>query len=157
MAAERSPGRGLDLALLVLRLSGLGLLLWHGWGKLARMAGGDYGFVAGVGRLGFPYPTFFAWAAVVAETLLPVLIALGLFTRPAAAICTFNMAVAAFLRHQAHRQGLMLVGLGSYPEEVVKGWGNPELALVYMAVFLALALAGGGRYALERTLRRSRR
>lgn len=156
MAADR-PGPGLDLALLLLRLSSLGLLLAHGWGKLARMAGGDYGFVAGVGRLGFPYPTVFAWAAVVAETLLPVLIILGLFTRVAAAVCAFNMFVAAFLRHQAHRHALILVGLREYPEETVKGWGNPELALMYLVVFLALALAGGGRFALERLLKRSRR
>jgi putative oxidoreductase len=157
MAADRTSGWALDLALLVLRLAGIGLVVGHGWGKLIRMAGGNLGFVESVQKLGFPAPLFFAWAAVIAETLLASLVTLGLFTRPAAAVCAFNVAVAAFLRHQAHRQGLMLIGLRYYPPETVKGWGNPELALIYLIIFLALALAGGGRFAVERLIRRPRR
>ena len=114
------------------------------------MASGDQGFVSGVAQMGFPLPVVFAWAAVLAETLLAVMVTLGLFTRPAAAICAFNMAVAAFLRHRAHLHWASALGLASYPPETVKGWGNPELALMYLVVFLALALAGG-RALLART------
>jgi putative oxidoreductase len=155
--AERGPGRGLDLALLLLRLAGVGMVVMHGWGKLVRMASGDRGFVNGVADMGFPAPPVFAWAAVLAETLLSIMVTLGLFTRPAAAICAFNMAVAAFMRHRAHLHWLSALGLRSYPPETTKGWGNPELALLYGVVFLALALVGGGRYSLERLIGSRRR
>ncbi len=43
-----------DVALLVLRLAGLGLAFAHGWGKIAALASGEGGgFIEGVGRLGF--------------------------------------------------------------------------------------------------------
>jgi putative oxidoreductase len=157
MAADRGPGPGLDLALLLLRLAGIGLLVMHGWGKLIRMASGDGGFVNGVAEMGFPFPLAFAWAAVLAETLVSLMVTLGVFTRPAAAICAFNMAVAAFMRHHAHLHWLSALGLRSYPAETTKAWGNPELALLYLVVFLAIALAGGGRYSLERLIRSRRR
>jgi hypothetical protein len=64
------------------------------------------------------------------------------------------MAVAAFLRHKAHLHWMAWLGLASYPEEARKAWGNPELALVYMAAFIALAAMGGGAFALERVLGR---
>jgi putative oxidoreductase len=154
--ADRASVR-LDLALLILRLAGIGMITLHGWGKLVRMAGGDRGFVNGVGQMGFPVPIVFAWAAVLAETLLPALVILGLLTRPAAAICAVNMAVAAFVRHHAHLHWLAALGIRSYPADTLKGWGNPELALLYLVVFLAIALAGGGRFALDRVVRRSGR
>ena len=157
MAFDRGPGRGLDFALLLLRLAGIGMVVMHGWGKLVRMAGGDRGFVNGVAEMGFPFPIAFAWAAVLAETVLAVMVTLGFFTRPAAAISAVNMAVAAFLRHRAHLHWAAALGLRSYPAETTKAWGNPELALMYLVVFLALALAGGGRYSLDRVLGSRRR
>ena len=57
-----------DLALFVLRLSGLGLAFGHGWQKVAMLSsGGGDRFVAGVEALGFPMPLVFAWAAGLAE------------------------------------------------------------------------------------------
>ena len=53
-----------DAALFVLRLSGLGLALAHGWPKIERLLSGQGApFIEGVANLGFPYPTVFAWAA----------------------------------------------------------------------------------------------
>jgi putative oxidoreductase len=157
VAADRGPGRGLDLALVLLRLAGIGLVTMHGWGKLVRMASGQRGFVTGVAEMGFPFPLLFAWAAVLAETLFAILVTVGLLTRVSAAICAFNMFVAAFLRHRAHLHWLAALGVRAYPEEVLKGWGSPELALVYLLVFLAIALAGPGRFALERVIRKGGR
>ena len=48
------------------------------------------------------------------------------------------------------------LGLAAYPPDTVKAWGSYELALLYLAVFVALALAGGGRFAVERLLPRRR-
>ena len=57
-----------DAALFVLRLSGLGLALAHGWPKIERLLSGQGApFIEGVANLGFPYPTVFAWAATLAR------------------------------------------------------------------------------------------
>jgi len=146
MAATGPRPLALDVALLILRLSGILMIANHGWGKLVRMSAGDTGFIMGVQQMGFPYPAVFAWAA----TLGAVFLVIGLFTRAAAAVSACNMFVAAFLRHKAHLHGMIGLGLAQYPPDVVKGWGNPELALVYLAIFLALALAGGGGFSVER-------
>ena len=57
-----------DVALLLLRLSGLGLALAHGYGKVVALSTGQGDrFIAGVEALGFPLPGLFAWAAALAE------------------------------------------------------------------------------------------
>ena len=141
-----------DIALLGLRLAGFGLLFIHGWGKLVALAGGQAGFVDSVARLGFPAPMVFAWAAALGETLGGLLVGLGLFTRFAAPVCAFTMAVAAFAQHHAHQHLLVKLHLRSASEETLKGWGNPEMALLYLACFLAVALLGAGRYSLDHLL-----
>jgi putative oxidoreductase len=138
-----------DVGLLLLRLAGLGMALSHGFPKLARMVAGDPGFISSVEKLGFPFPVVFAWACVLTETLGSLLLLLGVFTRATAAASAFNMAVAAFLRHKAHLQWMAGLGLARFPDETMKAWGNPELALVYLVAFAALALLGGGGLALE--------
>lgn len=139
----------LDFALLVLRLCGLGLAIFHGWGKLAALLGGNDRFVQGVGQMGFPAPLVFAWAAALAETLGGALVTLGLFTRVAAGLCAATMFVAAFVRHHALDQLFVRVGLMEVPPERLAAWGNPELALVYLAAFLAVALAGPGSLSVD--------
>jgi putative oxidoreductase len=147
-----------DLALLLLRLSGLGLALAHGWGKVVALSTGrGEGFIAGVEALGFPLPALFAWAAALAELLGGLCVALGLGTRVAAAFAAVTMFVAAFLRHHALQHLLVTLGVMKASEETVRSWGNPELALVYFAVFAALVLTGGGRFSLERVLPGGRR
>ena len=144
-----------DVALLILRLAGLGLALAHGWGKVVMLAsGGGDGFTQAVAAMGFPMPGVFAWAAALAEFAGGLAVALGLATRPAAAAAAFTMAVAAFGRHHAHDRLLALVGLGQATPEQIKAWGNPELALLYLLALLTLALTGGGRFALDARLSR---
>ncbi|MFQ5792551.1 MAG: DoxX family protein, partial [Acidobacteriota bacterium] len=132
-----------DLALLLLRLGGVGLAMGHGWGKITALgSGGGERFVAGVSALGFPLPEVFAWAAALTEFLGGLAIALGLGTRIAASLATCNLLVAAFLRHRFHQQLLLAAGLIRAPEEVVDQWGDPELALVYLVIMLTLLLVG---------------
>lgn len=138
-----------DVALLVLRLTGLGLAFGHGWGKVQGLAAGDGRFIESVASLGFPAPAVFAWAAALSEFLGGLLVALGLGTRIAAIAAAATMVVAAFLRHKAHLHLLSWLGVSRASEDALKSWGNPELALVYLAAFVTIALVGPGWLALE--------
>jgi len=125
-----------DIALLILRLSGLGLALLHGWGKVIAA------------------PGLFAWAAALAEFGGGLFVLLGLATRWAAASAGFTMLVAAFGQHKLHLHLAVALGLKSVSQETVKAWGNPEMAVVYLLPLVALALLGGGRFALDARLGR---
>jgi putative oxidoreductase len=120
-----------DASLFVLRLwLGLSIALLHGWGKLvgfSKMAA-QFPDPLGIGSrasLGL---------AVFAEFVCGLLIALGLWTRLAALVLAVNMAVAFFVVHKA---------------SLAAGPGSGELAYVYLAGFVAILIAGGGRYGLD--------
>lgn len=55
-------------------------------------------FVSDVGKLGFPVPVAFAWAAVLAEVVGGAALAVGLATRVAGAAIAVTMLVAAFVQ-----------------------------------------------------------
>jgi putative oxidoreductase len=100
MAPENS--RGYEITLSALRF-GFGLLLaWHhGRGQILAawahfLHGKDWDFIAYVARIGFPLPSFFALCVAVAEFFGGLLLGIGLLTRYAAALVTFNMGVAVF-------------------------------------------------------------
>ena len=78
MAAPRSSA---DLALLLLRLSGIGLAVFHGWPKLAALAGGTSRFHEGLAAMGLPLPVALAWAVhpMHASTVLYVVQRMALF------------------------------------------------------------------------------
>jgi len=125
--AGGEPGAS-DLASLVLRMfTGLALALAHGMGKVPP----SERFVNGVGELGFPVPLLFAWAAALAEFAGGLLLAAGLFTRPAALMILMTMLVAAFRRHAADP------------------FADKEKALLFAAVAFFFLIAGGGRLALD--------
>lgn len=147
-----------DLALLVLRLSGLALAFAHGWRKVSLLVAGNFdNFISGVEALGFPLPGLFAWAAALAEFAGGLAIALGIGTRFAAAFAGFTMFVAAFLRHKLFLHILVWLGATSYPEDVIDSWGDPERAALFLLIFIALAILGGGRFSLDRLVGRRKR
>lgn len=121
-----------DAALTVLRaFSGASLAFGHGLGKMPPSAK----FVAGVDALGFPAPHLFAWAAGLSELAGGLLLAIGLCTRPAAALACFTMLVAAFGQH------------ASDP------FARKELALLYAAIMFAFVIVGCGRFGVDALLR----
>jgi putative oxidoreductase len=138
-----------DFGLLILRLSGFGLALVHGLPKVTGLATGQSQMAEAVAKLGFPLPVAFAWAAGLGEFLGGLLVALGLFTRVGAALAACTMFVAAFLQHHAFSRLLVNLRLRYVSEDTLKAWGNPELALMYLAVLLAVLIMGPGRIAFD--------
>jgi putative oxidoreductase len=123
----------IDLGLLILRVGLGGMMLTHGVPKLLK--GPDLwpklGSVIEVTGINVGQ-SFFGAAAVGAETLGALLVILGWRARPAAFTVVLTMAVAAMM-HIDKGDGWSTV---SHPIEV--GFG-----------FLAIAIAGAGRYSLR--------
>src|SRR5262245_1126681 len=138
-----------DIGLLVLRLAGLYLAIAHGWGKVSGLLSGQGRFLQGVTEMGFPLPVVFAWAAALSDCLGGLLVALGLLTPWAAGFAAFTMLVAAFGRHHALGQFFSFLGLAPASEETLKAWGNPELAIAYLLIMVAVALVGPGRFSID--------
>lgn len=123
-----------DLGRLLLRLSVGGLMLFHGFGKIAS---GVAPLVTLVGEKGLPRA--FGYAVYAGEVIGPLLVVLGVLTRPAAAVIAINMVVAVWL---AHTGDLFHLGRG--------GGYALELQALYFFGALAIALLGAGRFALGR-------
>lgn len=120
----------IDAALLLLRLVfGLSMIYGHGWDKLVMLFSGDP--IRFADPFGFGPGTSLAFV-VFAETLCAALVALGLFTRPAALFLIGTSLVAIFYR------------------QFQDPFTQMEKAILYLAVFTVLLLAGPGWYALDR-------
>jgi len=123
----------IDLALLVLRIwVGASMLLLHGWSKLTTFAEKAPGFMDpfGIG------PQASYALAVFGEVGGSLMLILGLFTRLGALMGAITMSVAFFIAHGSK----------------LSGEGSGELAFIYLAAYVTLFLAGGGRYAVDMRL-----
>ena len=108
-------------------VSGL-IFLAHGTQKFLSFPAGD---MAGSG-LAFANPG--AYAGVI-ELVAGALIALGLFTRPAAFLASGTMAVAYWMAHA--------------PQNVFPVNNGGDAAILYCFVFLFFAAAGPGAWSLD--------
>ena len=88
-------------------------------------------------------PKWIVWTAGPLEFFGGILIAVGLFTRPVAFLCSGLMAVAYFYGH---------AGNGFLPK--VNG-GEP--AVLYCWLFLYIAAAGPGAFAIDNLWERAKR
>ena len=121
-----------DVAKLVLRLTVGLLILLHGISKIQ----GGPGFILDmVEKAGLPDP--FGYLVYVGEVLAPILVIVGLWTRVAAVVIAINMIVAVLLVHTGQLLELSPEG----------GWAL-ELQGLYLAVPVAIALLGAGRYSV---------
>jgi putative oxidoreductase len=100
--------------------SGALLVFFHGWGNI-----------------GFPLPTLFALAATLAEFLGGILLAIGLFTRQAAAALTVSMAVAVYYHLSSDMRF--------------------ELAALYLAISLAFCLGPATPFSADGMLQKRQR
>ena len=69
-------------------------------------------FIKDVAGYGFPFPAFFAWAAVLAETFGGALLVMGLLTRFAGSMVMCTMLVAIFFQKWGGEVWEMLPALG---------------------------------------------
>jgi putative oxidoreductase len=122
----------LDLALLVLRVVLGIIMLYHGWPKLTNLGGTIEGFTG----MGIPLPALSAIFATVAEVGGGLLLLAGAFTDVAGLLVAIDMLGAILFVHA--KNGFA----------VDKGGFEWPLALLAMA--LAIAFAGPGRYAVGR-------
>jgi putative oxidoreductase len=105
------------------------LFIFHGLQKLFGMFGGRE--VEWMSRLG---------AASVIEIVAGALIAIGLFTVPAAILASGEMAVAYYLAHYPN---------GRWP---IQNGGEP--AVLFCFIFLFVATRGSGPISIDRLLKR---
>ena len=108
----------------------------HGMQKLFGMWGGPMGNGQGVPPFSFPFGV-----AGIIELVMGLLIAIGLFARPAALIASGQMAVAYWWQHVPNG------GIMPIPNQ-------GELAALYCFVFLFFAVFGAGRFSLDSLMRR---
>lgn len=121
-----------DLGLFLLRVSvSATMIMAHGLPKLLN----PEPFIEHLASKGYPSPSVLGYMAISAETLFPLLIVLGLLTRLSAVVAAGNMLVAGFVHH---------IVLGGDPFD---RW---EKALLYLIVFLTIAVMGPGNWSLEK-------
>jgi putative oxidoreductase len=112
-----------DLGKLILRITLAILILLHGIAKLQNGIDFISGMVTNAGL-----PAIFAYGVYVGEVLAPLLVLVGLLTRPAAWLIVINMIVAIALVHMNELFTLSKSG----------GWA---LELQGMFLFSAVAVA----------------
>jgi putative oxidoreductase len=127
--AADSRDRGIDTALLILRLVLGVLILLHGIAKLPPPPRDIAGMLAQANL-----PAALAWGVYVGEIVAPLLLILGVWTRLAAIVIVVNMIVAVLM---AHAGDLFTLG--------PQGGYALELQAMFLFVALALAFTGAGR------------
>ncbi len=128
-----APLRSDDLGKLILRLAVGGLLLFHGIGKVMGGVGWMAPMLAANGL-----PAFIGYGVYVGEVVAPILILLGVLTRPAALVVAFNLLMAIYLVRLADAFKL---NEGGAPQI--------ELELFYILGALAIFFMGGGRFSIS--------
>ena len=127
--AADTRDRGIDTALLILRVV-LGILvLLHGISKLPPPPKEIAAMLAQANL-----PAVLAWGVYLGEIVAPILLIIGVWTRLAAVLIAINMVVAVLTAHTGQ-----LLSLGN------EGGYALELQAMYLFVAVALAFTGAGR------------
>jgi putative oxidoreductase len=121
-----------DLALLILRVVLGIIMIYHGWPKLTNLGGTIEGFSG----MGIPAPAVAAIFATLVEVVGGFLVLVGAFADIAGLMFAIDMLGAITFVHAKN---------GFSASE-----GGVEFPLALLAMALAIALAGPGRYAVGR-------
>jgi putative oxidoreductase len=125
-----------DVLKLILRLAFGGLMLLHGIPKLTKLFSTPFQDISFADPLGFGAGISLV-LTVLAEFLFAILVVIGFRTRYATFPLIFTMAIAALVVH------------AGYPLK------DREMALLYLAGYVAIAILGGGKYSLDKVLGKS--
>ncbi|GKW10886.1 MULTISPECIES: DoxX family protein [Pectobacterium] len=121
-----------DFGKLFLRVSFSVLMLFHGWHKVHGGIGAIEGMLTNAGL-----PAFIGYGVYAGEVIIPILMILGIFTRPSALIFSFTMLVATLLVHPD----------GFFTLAKTGAWGVEGTAVFFFAG-IAIALLGSGKYSV---------
>ena len=121
-----------DWVALILRIIGGGFMLTHGCPKFQKLLSGNMEFSDPIG-LGVGVSLFLT---VFAEFFCGLLLLLGLGTRLSSIPLFITMFVAGFVVH------------GADP------FARKEKALMYLLIYLAIFLMGGGKYSLDNLIKK---
>ena len=135
MATASAISRGDDPGKLILRLTVAGLMAFHGVSKLQH----GVAWMAGPLRA-HHLPLFVAYGVYLAEVVAPILLVLGILTRPAALVIAFDMFMAIYLVLEGRAFELQKQGGGL----------GAELQFLYLFTAVAIALLGSGRFAVSK-------
>jgi len=124
-----------DMGKFILRTALAVLILFHGISKVLHGIDPIIGMIV---KVGLPSPV--AYLVYTGEVLAPILVLLGIWTRPAALVIAINMIVAVLLVHTSQFFTLAKSG----------GWAL-ELQGMYFFGALAVALLGAGRISVGGT------
>ena len=124
----------LDVGRLILRLTLAGLVLFHGVDKLLHGIAWMKGPLQAAGL-----PQFVGYGVFLGEVVAPLLVILGLWTRPAALVIVVNMIMALVLD-----AGRFILTINS-----VGGWGV-ETEAFYLLSAVTLFFVGAGGFSVSR-------
>jgi putative oxidoreductase len=124
-----------DIGKLILRVTVAGLMIFHGIAKLKS----GIGWMAGM-LTAHHLPVALGYGVYLAEVVAPILLVIGVLTRPAAAVIAFDMFMAIVLVVQGR---LFTIN------ERSGGLGG-ETELFYLLASVAIVFLGSGRYAVSR-------
>lgn len=117
-----------DLALLLLRVGASGMMLVHGIPKISKLLETPIEFADPIG-VG---PVVSLILTIIGEVIAPLLIIVGYKTKLASIPTLITMLVAAFVVHAKD------------------DFFTKEKALLYGLCFLVIAIAGAGKYAIDK-------
>ncbi|WP_100615301.1 DoxX family protein [Confluentibacter citreus] len=117
-----------DLALLIIRVGAAGLMLTHGIPKINMLFASPIQFADPIG-VGATLSLIFA---LIGEVIAPIFIIIGFKTKIAAIPAIITMAVAAFVVHANDTIDIK------------------EKALLFLICFVAIFLAGAGKYSVDK-------
>lgn len=130
---NQSTNTAFQISWTILRVVAGVVMVHNGLDKLANIESFANAYVA---YLGLPFPITLSYMAAYTELIGAPLVALGLFTRPAALGLFFTMTVAMY--HHIKVAGFSIPYL--------------ELSAIYAATFLFFVINGGGRFSIDALL-----
>ncbi len=128
-----------DLAILILRVVSGGLfLMFHSWIKVIGLynflSSGNWKLVNTLSNIGFPLPVLFAMLFTVFEFFSTIFLIVGFMSRVSAGILSVLVLIYIYFHSKF---GLSIV-----------------LLILYLVIFVALFIIGGGRFSADALLRR---